>query len=312
MDAAISIRGLKKTLRTGFLGRRVDLLHGFDLDVPSGHIFGFVGPNGAGKSTTIKQLIGAARPTSGSVAIFGRSPEDPEVRRRIGYLPELPNLPGTVTPRELLRLHAGLSRVPRGQRDDRIDALLTRVELAAKADTRIGGFSKGMQQRVGLALALVGEPDLLILDEPMSGLDPIGRRLVRDVIRDQKQAGRTVFFSSHVLPDVEALCDEIALLAKGRVVVRGALEDVLKESGRGWELRFRADGEPPAFARGLGELERHGPSWALRLDDDNDPIDTANRLREAGCSIEHIDPQRASLEDHIVALLEAQGIQEAA
>lgn len=305
MEHAISIRGLQKTIRVGFWGRPLTLLQGFDLDVQRGHVFGFIGPNGAGKSTTIKHLIGAAQPTSGTVRLFGEAPSALASRRRLGYLPELPNLPATLTPRELLSLHARLCDVTGDARERRVDALLERVELSDKADRRIGGFSKGMQQRVGLALALIGEPELLILDEPMSGLDPMGRRLVRDLIREQQTAGRTVFFSSHVLPDVEAVCDEIAVLHRGRLLVHGPLGPLLERTRRGFELRFRAEA-PPGFARSLGELRPEGGAWVLELLDTEEPLEAAQRLKAAGCEIEQLEPMRASLEDHVVDLLEAE------
>ncbi|MFZ9886996.1 MAG: ABC transporter ATP-binding protein [Myxococcota bacterium] len=255
--------------------------------------------------------IGAARPSSGQVRIAGLPPESQEARRRLGYLPELPQLPATVTPRELLALHARLHGVPSRERKPKVDALLARVELASRADHRIGTFSKGMQQRVGLALALIGSPEVLILDEPMSGLDPMGRKLVRDLIREQARAGCTVFFSSHVLPDVEALCDGIAVLARGRLLLRGTVQELLEGSAHGVELRFRCDGDVPGVAARLGAVTAHGASHQLLLPPGSDGLAAANELAAAGCIIEQLEPARPPLEEHIVALLRQQGIQEA-
>lgn len=302
---AIVVRELKKTLRVGFFSRRIELLRDVSFEVTSGSVFGFVGPNGAGKSTTIKTLIGAARATAGSVEVLGGSPRDPRVRRRIGYLPELPNLPATLTPRELLWLHAKLCGYDRAGAKRRIDELLERVELTHRGSSKVGSFSKGMLQRVGLAIALVGEPELLILDEPMSGLDPLGRRLVRDIIREQKARGRTVFFSSHILPDVEALCDELALLARGRVLKRGALIDVIDARAVGWEVLFEATRDDISErAKTLGKLERRGHTWLLHVDAGTDPLQAAAELRQLGGEIIGIESLRASLEDNLTSLIE--------
>lgn len=305
-SSAIVVRDLHKTIRVGFLGRRVELLRGVSFTVPAGCIYGFVGPNGAGKSTTIKTLIGAGRPTSGAVEVLGGSPANPAVRRRVGYLPEIANLPQTLTPRDLLWLHAKLAGLDKAEARRRIDALLERVELSHRARSRVGSFSKGMQQRVGLALALLGEPELLILDEPMSGLDPLGRRLVREIIREQKSLGRTVFFSSHVLPDVEALCDELALLTRGRVLKQGALSDVIDPRPLGWEVLFEAPAE--GFSEEdvtFGRVERRGQSWLLHPGEGIDALDAATKLRALGCEIVSVESHRASLEDNITALIES-------
>lgn len=312
MEAAIRVCELRKSIRVGFWGRRIDILHGFSFFVPAGCIFGFIGLNGAGKSTTIKHLVGAARPTSGSVELFGVPPRDRAARRRFGYLPELPSLPGTLKPVELLSLHARLAGLAPDVARRRIDEVLERVGLLEAAGRRIQGFSKGMQQRVGLALALLAEPDLLILDEPMSGLDPMGRHLVREILLERKRNGQTVFFSSHILPDVEALCDEIAVLHRGHIVTQGPLDEAMKQSHRGHEIRFRTKADVPDTVHALGHVERRGASWALLIEAERDPLEAALRLREAGCEVERLEAVRASLEDHIVTLLEGEDRREAA
>ncbi len=304
-SVAIAVRGLKKTIRVGFFGRKVEILRHVTFDVTQGSVFGFVGPNGAGKSTTIKTLIGAARQSGGSLEVLGGSPQGQAVRRRIGYLPEVPNLPATLTPQELLWLHAKLCGLTKAEASARIQQLLERVELEHRGTSRIGSFSKGMQQRVGIAIALVSAPELLIFDEPMSGLDPLGRRLVRDIIREQKALGRTVLFSSHILPDVEALCDELALLVRGRVIKRGALSDVLDSRTVGWEVSFRAGDERfRDGAAALGTIERRGHAWLLRTGDGVDPLEAATTLRGLGCEISAVESLRPSLEDNLTSLIE--------
>ena len=306
MTAPIELIDLHKEIRVGFRARRVPILKGLSLSVPKGSVFGFIGPNGAGKSTTIKIAIGAAEPSSGQVRLFGAPPRSATVRQRLGYLPEFPRLPEQLTPRELLTLHATLAGVQRAQIAARCDALLERVSLSDRGDSRVGTFSKGMQQRVGLALALVGEPELLILDEPMSGLDPVGRRLVRDIITEQRALGRTVFFSSHVLPDVEALCDEVALVVDGRVVEHADIAQIGAEQVRGHELLFRGPTPAEALAKQLGEVEKRGQTYVLRLDAAVEPIGAAAKLRDAGAVIERVEPLKPSLEEHLVALIDAQ------
>ena len=302
-DAAFRFVDVHKHVQVGFWGRRKDLLRGVTFAVRRGAVYGFVGPNGAGKSTSIKLLIGAARPSTGTVEVLGRRPGTPDVARRVGYQPELPQLPPTLTPRELGRLHAALAGVPRGDVDRRVDALLDRVGLGARRGDRVGTFSKGMQQRMGLALALVADPELLVLDEPMSGLDPIGRRLVRDVVREEARAGKTVFFSSHVLTDVEALCDEAAFLHEGRLLASGPVDAALGRDVEGWEIRVRGgDGAPTVDVAGA-RVERHGDAHVVALPVGADAVGAAAGLVARGFVVESIEPLRPSLEDRLMALL---------
>ena len=306
-SSAVELLDVSKHVRVGFWGRRRDLLQNVSLRVPRGSVFGFVGPNGAGKSTIIKHVIGGGLPSSGTIRVLGGSPRDKEIRRRVGYMPELPQLPPTLSPLELLNLHAVLCGLPKATRVGRISGLLDLVGLTARAKDRVGTFSKGMQQRVALALALLGEPELLILDEPMSGLDPLGRRLVRDIIRDEGKRGRTVFFSSHVLSDVEALCDQVAFLNRGRVLAAGEVDKAIGERGLGYELRVvppgGGRGELPAAVRALGDVHPSGKAFVVVIPPNLDPIDAALRIRDAGCLIETIEPLRLSLEDRLLELL---------
>lgn len=227
---------LSKTYRLGLWGRRLCALEGLDLDVAAGEIFGLVGPNGAGKSTAIKLLLGLIRPTSGGGTIDGHAIGTPKSRARLGFLPENPALYEFLTAEEYLSLTGALLRLDRKAIEARTAALLAQVGLTHAADLGIRKFSKGMVQRLGLAQALMGDPSIVILDEPMSGLDPIGRKDVRDLIFKLRDEGRTVFFSTHILPDVEAICDRVALLSKGRLTDVGRLDDLLSNRVRAVEV----------------------------------------------------------------------------
>src|SRR4051812_33211009 len=231
-DPAIDVRGLHKAYRSTVA------LEGLDLRVERGEVFGFLGPNGAGKTTVVKLLLGLTRPTRGGGTVLGRPLGDHEARRRIGYLPELFRYQAWLTAREVLELHASLTRLPSRGRDDELDRVIALVGLTGRDGERTGGFSKGMQQRLGLAAALLGDPALVILDEPTSALDPVGRDDVRAIIREAQARGSTVFLNSHLLGEVERLCDRVAIVNRGRVVAAGPLADLLGASA----VRIRATG----------------------------------------------------------------------
>jgi ABC-2 type transport system ATP-binding protein len=223
-----------KDLRVEFPGRELRerpklAVDGLNLQVRPGEVFGFLGPNGAGKTTTMNVLLGFVNATSGSASIFGVDVRQPIARQRIGYLPELTYYYKFLNAEELLRFYARIFRIPRGEREKRIDAVLQLVELDAARKRLIKTYSKGMQQRVGLAQALINDPDLLILDEPTSGLDPLGRMKVREIIQRLKERGKTIFFSSHELGEVETVCDRVAILHQGRLQVEGRVNDLVKQ-----------------------------------------------------------------------------------
>ena len=212
------------------LGQRSKLaVDGLNLKVGSGEVFGFLGPNGAGKTTTMNVLLGFVTATGGSASIFGVDVRQPIARQRIGYLPELTYYYKFLNAEELLRFYARIFRIPSGERERRIDTVLKLVELDAARKRLIKTYSKGMQQRVGLAQALINNPDLLILDEPTSGVDPVGRMKVREIIQRLKEQGKTVFFSSHELGEVETVCDRVAILHEGKLKVEGRVSDLLQQ-----------------------------------------------------------------------------------
>jgi ABC-2 type transport system ATP-binding protein len=226
-DNVLVTRGLTKVFHVGFRRRRLVAVQDLDLQVATGEIFGFLGPNGAGKSTTIKMLMGLIFPTSGEARIFGEPIPTRAAKARIGFLPENPAFHDFLTPTELLRFAGNLCGASRADLADRIPRLLDLVGLSRFATMPLRRFSKGMVQRAGIAQALVNDPALVVLDEPMSGLDPIGRKDVREVIFRLKEQGKTVFFSTHILPDVEAICDRVGLMLAGRLRELGRLDDLL-------------------------------------------------------------------------------------
>ncbi len=236
ISPAIQTVGLRKEY-----GRKV-ALHDLTLEVQPGEVFGFLGPNGAGKTTAVKILLGLVRPTAGQARLFGRPVDDPAVRRRVGYLPENFRFQDWLTGAELLDFHGRLAGLSVEQRRAGIPKVLCQVGLADRADDRLRGYSKGMTQRIGLAQAILHRPSLVLLDEPTSALDPIGRREVRDLIRSLRAEGVAVFLNSHLLGEVELVCDRVAIVDRGRVVRAGPLADLL---GAASELRLTVDRVDP-------------------------------------------------------------------
>ncbi len=228
-ERLIDVKGLRKTFKQGlFIRRTVEAVKGIDFDVKRREIFGFLGPNGAGKTTTIKMLTGLIAPTSGEALLFGQRVPSAEARKNIGFLPENPYVFPYLTPREFITMSGNLSGMRGSKLARRTIEVLDRVGILYAADRQVRALSKGMLQRTGLAAALVADPEMLILDEPMSGLDPVGRKEVRDLIFSERDQGRTIFFSTHILGDVEAMCDRVTILRKGEVVVSGEIRELLR------------------------------------------------------------------------------------
>ncbi len=239
MEAILKIEDLRVEYRSRELGQETKhALKGLNLVVHPGEVFGFLGPNGAGKTTTMNVLLGFVNPTAGNAWIFGVNVREPIARQRIGYLPELTYYYKFLTAEELLRFYAKIFRIPKAQTEARIDAVLKLVELDHARKRPIKTYSKGMQQRVGLAQALINNPDLLVLDEPTSGLDPIGRMKVREIIQRLKQEGKTVFFSSHELGEVETVCDRVGILHQGELKVEGRVSELVRQHNCNLEQIF--------------------------------------------------------------------------
>lgn len=235
----IETKGLRKTFKDFWRRPTVEAVKGVNLSIRPGEVFGLLGPNGSGKSTTIKMLLGLLHPTAGEIRVFGAPPADTRVKARIGYLPEVSHLHAFLTPRETLMYYASLFGMPRAMARQRTAELLAMVDLAAAADRSVGGFSKGMARRVGLAQALVNAPELLVLDEPTSGLDPIGCREVKDLVRLLARHGVTVLMTSHLLADVEDVCDRVMILDMGSVRAEGPISELLRKPDA---VRFLIEG----------------------------------------------------------------------
>ena len=295
----IDVRGLVKTFRVGFLGRLVPAVKGVSFEVRRGEIFGFLGPNGAGKTTTIKMLTGLIAPTGGQAFLFGRSVRDHVARERLGFLPENPYVYPYLTPREFVELCGRLSGMHGRALRGRAQEVLEQVNVAYAADRQVRGLSKGMLQRTGLAAALVSDPEMLILDEPMSGLDPVGRKEVRDLIFAERDRGRTVFFSTHILSDVEAMCDRVAILREGSVVVSGALRTLLRGEVLGTEIALAGAGDALCEAlEGDGLTLRKRPDLVLvELEGEAKVGEVLRRALDAGAQVVSVSRRRETLED---------------
>jgi ABC-2 type transport system ATP-binding protein len=286
----------------GLVGKKVEAVRGVSFEVERGEIFGFLGPNGAGKTTTIKMLTGLIAATRGSAAVFGVPIRTPQAMARVGFLPENPYIYPYLTPREFVTLCGQLSGMKGPKLHRRVEQIVERVGIPEAIDRPARALSKGMLQRAGLAAALVHEPELLILDEPMSGLDPVGRKEVRDLIVEEKRAGRTIFFSSHILTDVELLCDRVCILRQGEVVVAGVLRKLLDSGTRRREIHLSGATEAlKAALRELGGILRPiGESLAVELDGDEALRSALTSALAEGATIESVAPKRETLEDLFV------------
>jgi ABC-2 type transport system ATP-binding protein len=281
---------------------RVRALDGLTMTVARGEVFGLLGPNGAGKTTVVKLLLGLARSSGGSGRVLGAPMGDRATRRRIGYLPELFRYQPWMRAREVLALHCELLRLPRGHWAAAIDSALGLVGLTDRADDLVGTFSKGMQQRLGLGVALLGDPELVILDEPTSALDPVGRSDVRAIIRHARERGTTVFLNSHLLTEVERVCDRVAIVDRGRVVEEGRLDEVLGDPG----VRVQVGALDAAAIAGLerfGPIRRDGDWLAIEPFDPSHVPDLVAAIVAAGGRIHEVDAGRRSLEERFLALL---------
>jgi ABC-2 type transport system ATP-binding protein len=301
MPSAIRIEELTKDFAIGFWRRRsYRALDSLTLDISTGEVFGFLGPNGAGKTTTLKLLMQLIFPTSGRAEILGHPVGDIGTRRRIGYLPENPSFYDYLTAEELLAYFGSLFGYAGADRRKRVSALLDRVGIGAERRLQLRKFSKGMLQRVGIAQALLNDPEVIFLDEPMSGLDPLGRRDVRQLILELRDQGRTVFFSSHILADAEALCRRVAVVAGGRLAASGTLADILAFQVHGWELVM--SGVSPGMVSRLTPAVRRvteiSPGrYSLELSLDQPPDRILAELTAAGASLVSLNPMRDTLED---------------
>jgi ABC-2 type transport system ATP-binding protein len=310
--AAIEIENLTKDYPFGFLHlKRKTSLEGLTMRVEEGEVFGFLGPNGAGKSTTIKLLMGLIFPTAGTARILSKSINDISMHADIGYLPEQPYFYDYLTAAELLDYFARFHDLPARERKARVDRMLKKVGLETARKIQLRKYSKGMLQRVGLAQAIVHDPKVVILDEPMSGLDPVGRREVRDIILELKQAGKTVMFSTHILSDAEMLCDRVGVIVGGKLRGVGPPDEIVGMKAQGMEILFEYAATATGLDGLLSKAKQLGERYQLQVPE-ADLYATLQKLGSAGATILSVTQVKATLEEYFMNLVEADRAQAAA
>ena len=313
-DPAIRTESLSKTYSSGLFNREtVHALRDMSLTVRRGEIFGLLGPNGAGKTTLLKLLLGIAWPTTGRATLFGRATHDPQAREAVGYLPEKHRFPDFLTSDQMLHLYGRLSGVANADREARIPELLEQVDMTEWRHTKLKKFSKGMMQRVGLAQALLNEPELIFLDEPTDGVDPVGRREIRDILLWLHDQGKTIFLNSHLLSEVEKVCTRVAILNQGELVREGTIDE-LTATERVYELHTTRI--PDAVLHQLGDRLRKGEpfetstppivQYRLQVEGRADLNAVLDRLRSANVDLEAVQPLRRSLEDYFIDVVSPQ------
>jgi len=298
---AIEIQGLSKSYTVGFWKKRSrPALTGLDLTVSTGETFGFLGPNGAGKTTTLKLLMGIIFPTSGSARILGQDFRDPEIKRRTGFLPEQPYFYDYLSASELLDYYAQLSGMPAAGRKQKIGELLARVGLGDAGGKHLRKFSKGMLQRVGIAQAIIHDPEVIFLDEPMSGLDPLGRYEIRELIQELKDRGKTIFFSTHILSDAEALCDRVAVIHKGELRGVGVVNDLRSSVATRTEVIWNGAHAVPAVTSHL--IESHLTGDTVRGTVAQADLDVVlGKLRQQRATLVSVTPLHGTLEEYFLS-----------
>jgi ABC-2 type transport system ATP-binding protein len=310
--AAIETENLTKDYPFGFLHlKKKRSLEGLTMQVESGEVFGFLGPNGAGKSTTIKLLVGLIFPDAGSASILGKPITDIEMHRDIGYLPEQPYFYDYLTAAEVLDYFARFHDLTAPDRADRVARMLKKVGLETARKIQLRKYSKGMLQRVGLAQAILHDPKVVILDEPMSGLDPIGRREVRDIILELKRDGKTVLFSTHILSDAEMLCDRVGVIVGGKLRGVGAPREIVAMKAQAMEILFEVPGTSASATAVVAKATKTGDRYRLQVPEE-ELYAALEQLRGAEAKILSVTQIKASLEEYFMNLIEADRAQAAA
>src|SRR4030066_758542 len=301
-DIVIRTENLTKVFKVGFRGKSFAALKGLNLEVNKGEIFGFLGPNGAGKTTTIKILMGLIYPTTGKAWILDKEANNTEVNNHLGFLPDQPYFYDYLTSLEFLRFYGQLFGLEKDELIVRMKNLLSLVGLEDASDLQLRKFSKGMLQRIGIAQALINQPDLIVLDEPMSGLDPIGRKEIRDIILRLKDDGKTVFFSSHIISDVEMICDRVGILMKGELVNVGRLDEIMDAKVKYVEVIARnVSKEMLAHMEAMGSsLHETGEHVSIKVKDENKIDAILQVIRDGNGRVVSVIPQRESLEEHFI------------
>ncbi len=303
--SVLSFDRVSKVFRSSLIGRHLYTLGPVSFEVEQGEIFGYLGPNGAGKTTTVKLALGLLRASSGSITCFGRQSTSPEIRSRIGFLPEHPYFYQHLSAIELLEFYGSVCGIKKKPLRRRAEKLLHATGLTEFRHTTLSTFSKGMLQRMGLAQALINDPDIIMLDEPLSGLDPVGRREIRDLILQQKSRGKTVFFSSHILQDVERICDRVGILSQGKILQVATIAEVRLGTTRCVEIQVDGLDMGKAAALGLGEVTKRGEKIVISLTPDADVNRAVGVLLASGAKISAVIPQRQTLEDYFMSQVQS-------
>jgi len=305
-DSLIEVRALRKEYRSGIGRPPITALDGIDFTVRAGELFGLLGPNGAGKTTTVKIILGLTAPTNGTAFVGGLPVTDAESRRRAGYLPEGHKIPGYLTARQAMTIFGRMSGMSTADIKQRIPELLERVRLPQWADVRVKKFSKGMTQRLGLACALIHRPNVLLLDEPTDGVDPVGRREIRDLLRDEAKNGTAVLLNSHLLSEIELTCDRVAVLRQGKVAAEGTIDELTRRTAKYKMVAAPLDESLVAMFRESGAgVERVNGHLVLSVDDLAHLNTLVDGLRSRGGMLSELAPVRSTLEDVFVDLIKA-------
>lgn len=306
---SIEVRNLEKTYRSVLGGRRIRALDGISFSVDPGEVFGLLGPNGAGKTTTVKILLDLTRPSNGSARLHGLDARNSESRRRVGYLPEGHRFPGYLTAGETLSIFGRMSGMELAAIKRRTPELLEQLRIEEWVDVRVRKFSKGMTQRLGLAAAFIHDPDILLLDEPTDGVDPVGRREIRDFLKEEARRGKTIFLNSHLLSEIELTCDRVAVLKKGRIAAVGSISELTRrESQYKMAAEGLGDGLLASFRESGAGVEQSNGHLLLTVRDLDHLNALVDRLRNSGALLTELTPVRSTLEDVFVDLVKADSI----
>jgi len=306
MTTLIEVSGLKKQYRSSFGKAKITALDGIDFTVGEGEMFGLLGPNGAGKTTTVKILLGLTQATAGTATVCGRPVTDPESRRHVGYLPEGHKIPNYLTSRQALTIFGRMSGMDSARIKERIPVILEQVRMGQWIDVRIKKYSKGMTQRLGLACALIHEPKLLLLDEPTDGVDPVGRREIRDLLQEQAKNGTAVLLNSHLLSEIELTCDRVAVLRNGKVAAFGSVEELTRKKATYKMVATPLDDSLVGSFRESGAgVERVNGHMVLSVTDLEHLNALVDQVRARGGILSELTPVRSTLEDVFVDLVRA-------
>ncbi len=305
MENVIEVKNLSKCYGSFFWRKKVLALENLTLSIPSGAVFGFLGPNGAGKTTTIKLLMDLIKPTGGEAMVLGRKPEDVDIKKQIGFLPDAPAFSSYLTANEFLYICAKLLGIPSAERKKRIAEVLETVKMTKHAKSKLGGFSRGMIQRIGIAQAILNHPKLLILDEPLVGLDPHGRQELKDIIFQQKAAGTNVFFCSHILSDVEKICDHLGILCEGHLLCSGKIDDLLSVTGSRLHVNPGFDDiAKEMLGEASGTVKLADGAWELTFPTNDDIKRKLKEIKEKNGDAVAITSSRENLEDFFFRMIE--------